>query len=676
MPPASGATRSLAVATLVTINCPPIRSPKALWMELGTGAWLWRGVWSLAAAASTLHGTMCVAAGPVADWLTGTTPAPVQIGGPQPISAYYGGTVIAAQPVNDPAAQVPPSLPMPSSGGPIQGVNVLPPGSVMSPGTAVPSANVMPPSSVMPPSTTGWGYPSGTCASGQCGVPMTPQSGVGVMPPAAPAPQAGVGRSFFGSYASVNNRTPVTYYRPVVSVDPVTNQTFTSLQPCTSYEMQLQRQYRLLGRPSIHGSGVPPAVAMPQTRGVPGQSTAYRPVVPGSMVISGVPGQVSYYGAPAGQLPQRLPYTGTALTSSPGVPTSVPTAWGSPVVGAMPAPAAMLPPSPSYIPAGAGLMPGGVVPASGLYPPASASYFPAQPMNGYSWGAPVPAGISPSPSVPFPAAGSYASPAPLSPGVSASAVPMAGYPAPVYPAPQIPAAGYPSDTFPSSSVQGGSNGGQSVWPPASGGRWEGPSGDPEASQPPSLPPSAGSEGHEYRSSPNGQSSYAPASDQLGRAAWGDDWRREAWGEGDFTLQPILPPGSAEGRLATDRADFSKSQGVTPNYADAERGNGRSGGGATATELEGPEFVPSRLDRPERPIPLGGEESMPRWSPGLLQTQDRTAAGAVVTAASVATAPRSAVPSASKQSQADVSGGRFAETDRLLDNLQLRSSPSR
>jgi hypothetical protein len=56
-------------------------------MELGTGAWLWRGVWSLAAAASTLHGTMCVAAGPVADWLTGTTPAPVQIGGPQPISA-------------------------------------------------------------------------------------------------------------------------------------------------------------------------------------------------------------------------------------------------------------------------------------------------------------------------------------------------------------------------------------------------------------------------------------------------------------------------------------------------------------------------------------------------------------------------------------------------------------
>lgn len=636
---------------------------------------MWRAVWLLAAAGSTLHGTRCGAAGPLADWISGVTQAPVQIGGPQSISAYYGGTVIAAQPVNDPAAQQPPSLPMPSSGSPMQGGVVLPPGSVAAPST------VMPPGNVMPPSTTGWGYPSSTCATGQCGAPMTAPPTAGAWPPAAAVPQpsapqaTSVGRrSLFGNYNSVNNRTPVTYYRPVVSIDPVTNQTFTSLQPCTSYEMQLQRQYRLLGRPSIHGSGLPPAVAMPQARGgvVPG--VAYRPVVPGTAVVAGIPSQTSYYGAAAGQIPQRLPYAGTALTSSPGLPTAVPTPWGSPVSGAI-APPAMLPPSPVYLPVGSGQMPGGVVPASGFYQSPTASHIPAQAMGGYGGSAAGPWGMAAPAAVPQPVLGGQSYPAPLSPAVSASAVPVAGYPPPVYPGNSSPLSGYAADPYaiPSSAPPVGSAGSPSVWPPADRQR-ERSAGDPESNQPPSLPPSAGSDGLDYRSIPGDQASPVPASGQLGRARWGDDWRSAVDG-GDFSLQPILPDGSDGGWLAAGQADWSRSLGADVSSLEKSPGEGRAVG-AAASEHTWPASDSPRLDRPEQPIPLGGEESMPRWSPGLLQTQDRTAAGGVMTAASVATTSRPPLPAAAERSRAAGGDGRFADTDRLLDNLQLRSSPSR
>ncbi len=60
----------------------------------------------------------------------------------------------------------------------------------------------------------------------------------------APQPRGGLSR-FFGSwgtnYRSSYYRTPITYYRPVTSVDPVTGTTVTVQQPCTSTVQQLRR---------------------------------------------------------------------------------------------------------------------------------------------------------------------------------------------------------------------------------------------------------------------------------------------------------------------------------------------------------------------------------------------------------------------------------------------------
>ncbi len=44
-----------------------------------------------------------------------------------------------------------------------------------------------------------------------------------------------------GSYQTTLNNVPTTYYRPVTTLDPNTGTTFTSLQPCTSYQQQVLR---------------------------------------------------------------------------------------------------------------------------------------------------------------------------------------------------------------------------------------------------------------------------------------------------------------------------------------------------------------------------------------------------------------------------------------------------
>ncbi len=83
---------------------------------------------------------------------------------------------------------------------------------------------------------------------GVSGGPATTLPSTSTVPlfPNAPAPQQGGLARFFGSlfgtnYNSSYYRAPITYYRPVTSIDPVTGTTVTVQQPCDSYVQQLQR---------------------------------------------------------------------------------------------------------------------------------------------------------------------------------------------------------------------------------------------------------------------------------------------------------------------------------------------------------------------------------------------------------------------------------------------------
>ncbi len=64
--------------------------------------------------------------------------------------------------------------------------------------------------------------------------------------PNSPRPQVSGLARFFGSllgtnYRSSYYRAPITYYRPISSVDPITGTTVTTQQACSSYVQQLQR---------------------------------------------------------------------------------------------------------------------------------------------------------------------------------------------------------------------------------------------------------------------------------------------------------------------------------------------------------------------------------------------------------------------------------------------------
>ncbi|QDT09308.1 hypothetical protein [Planctomycetes bacterium K23_9] len=64
--------------------------------------------------------------------------------------------------------------------------------------------------------------------------------------PNAPRPRVGGLARFFGSllgtnYQSSYYRAPITYYRPMTAVDPITGTTVTTQQACSSYVQQLQR---------------------------------------------------------------------------------------------------------------------------------------------------------------------------------------------------------------------------------------------------------------------------------------------------------------------------------------------------------------------------------------------------------------------------------------------------
>jgi hypothetical protein len=202
--------------------------------------------------------------------------------------------------------------------------------------------------------------------------------------------------SLFGtSYRSSYYRAPITYYRPVTSIDPVSGTTVTVQQPCSSYVQQLQR--------TPYGS-LQPALAPPSS-GCQTPNNDYcntpspypigsnAPSAPYSMAPSSIAppsgvGQVGAVGQPNQMtvpIPSTAPAAGGSVYGQPGPSPNL-----SPLTGAPPslspfnsAPAPSLPPAsaPSQSSQGAGDAAPVDQPRLENYPPASLQPEPDQAPN-------------------------------------------------------------------------------------------------------------------------------------------------------------------------------------------------------------------------------------------------------------------------------------------------------
>ncbi len=161
------------------------------------------------------------------------------------------------------------------------------------------------PSAITPGSPAVTAVPTGLPPSALPATPVAP------LFTTAPQPRVGGLARFFGSllgtnYRSSYYRAPVTYYRPVTSVDPVSGTTVTVQQPCTSYVQQLQRTPYSSLQPA---SSLQPGLAAPTVIAPPaaGCQTTY-------------PG---YSAAPIGGAPIAMggvnstPFAGQPLPASP-----------------------------------------------------------------------------------------------------------------------------------------------------------------------------------------------------------------------------------------------------------------------------------------------------------------------------------------------------------------------
>jgi hypothetical protein len=158
-------------------------------------------------------------------------------------------------------------------------------------------------------------------AAAQVGLPATalPSTSVAPLFPRAPATpvRSGLAR-FFGSlfgtnYQSSYYRAPVTYYRPVTTVDPNLGTTVTVQQPCTSTVQQLQRTPY-----NSFQFGAPAPIQPATSFGSPTCSTpVYGQTAPAFQ--PGAIGQASAIGAAPGQFTVPIPSTATPpSTFQPG----------------------------------------------------------------------------------------------------------------------------------------------------------------------------------------------------------------------------------------------------------------------------------------------------------------------------------------------------------------------
>ncbi|QDV69682.1 hypothetical protein Poly24_33990 [Rosistilla carotiformis] len=160
-----------------------------------------------------------------------------------------------------------------------------------------------------PPTTAG--YP--TAAPVTAGYPSYPSNPVVSGSPIMTAPSYSSGYAPNTSFSTNTYNVPVTYYRPIQSVDPTTGQSVTTMQGCQSYQTQVQRV------PSYSLGGSAPAPAS-QCSGEP-------QCPPGSYESTPGYGTNQYGPAPNTYNPQAAPTNRPSFGNTPAQPN-----YGTPPV--------------------------------------------------------------------------------------------------------------------------------------------------------------------------------------------------------------------------------------------------------------------------------------------------------------------------------------------------------
>ncbi|RMF39788.1 MAG: hypothetical protein D6753_12980 [Planctomycetota bacterium] len=215
---------------------------------------------------------------------------------------------------------------------------------------------------------------------GSVGVPTTP----GAVAPALPAATVPPTASFVPNFNSVAARTPVTYYRPVVTTDPATGAQRVVMAPCSSFEYQTRR-VPALGRRSLFGSlfGLPPRQQpLPQaqpTYTIPsgGIPVAVVPMIPPTYATAygAYPGFVGGTVAPYGAMQPAVVAPGTSLTPAAPLggfagPSSCNVPSGTTAIpGLVAPPATSAPATGGFTVPGTVPSPATVTPSPGIYPP-------------------------------------------------------------------------------------------------------------------------------------------------------------------------------------------------------------------------------------------------------------------------------------------------------------------
>lgn len=168
--------------------------------------------------------------------------------------------------------------------------------------------------------------------------PSTVQTYPGV-PASSPGVMGGMSR-FFGSmfgtnYQSSYNPAAVTYYRPVVTVDPTTGAQTVVQQPCSSYEYQMQRSPYVSLAPSYAPVTAPASGACATGAGYAASGVgAYNPYAGSPITTSPAPSSyvapaTSYADPNSGSVPANFYY-------APPVTGGLAPATGSPLPGPTP----------------------------------------------------------------------------------------------------------------------------------------------------------------------------------------------------------------------------------------------------------------------------------------------------------------------------------------------------
>lgn len=258
-------------------------------------------------------------AGPLIDWLfhhkrAAAVPA-YPVGAPYPVATGYAPYAVGYVPTAIPTAVVP-AVPYTAGYVPIAG-RVAPYASGYSPyGVAYSpyAANYARP--VAPTYGTYYGAASPIVgAAGNAYMTQRPVNEVittapAVMPSNAMPSTAPI--TLVPDYQSTAVRTPVTYYRPIMTTDPTTGAQVVTLAPCSSYEYQTQR-VPTMGLTQLYNGGA----TLPAIGAVP------PPVSPTYTLPRG--------GVPlAGPVPSTQPYaTAYGTYSTPATSTIVPAAPSS-----------------------------------------------------------------------------------------------------------------------------------------------------------------------------------------------------------------------------------------------------------------------------------------------------------------------------------------------------------